>query len=90
MAEGGGIGPRSNEGTAAYKAAPSCQLVALRSSKSKLTTARFASLPKRSANRAFVLSPNSTVNMGWNQAATLRTLKLLSLQESIGTFFHLL
>ena len=33
MAESGGIGPRSNEGTAAYKAAPSSQLVALRSGK---------------------------------------------------------
>jgi hypothetical protein len=33
MAEGGGIGPRSSKGTAAYKAAPSSQLVALRSGK---------------------------------------------------------
>jgi hypothetical protein len=30
MAEGGGIGPRSNEGTPAYKAGSSRQLVALR------------------------------------------------------------
>jgi len=44
-----------------YKTAPSDQLDALRGTQSKLTTARFASLPKSSANRAFVFSPNTTV-----------------------------
>jgi hypothetical protein len=63
MAEGGGIGPRSSKGTAAYRAAPAAKQVALRSGNKERSPWPLSVLPsKKSPARAFVLSPNPTVS----------------------------
>jgi hypothetical protein len=61
MAEGGGIGPRSVIGTAAYKAAPSGQLDTLRLHRSAhhgLTRA-----PTKRLSQALLFSPEPTVSV---------------------------
>jgi hypothetical protein len=71
MAEGGGDRTHcSREGTPAYKAGSSHQLVAFRpmQKKRKLHHGSNRRPGKDVAIRAFVFSPNSTVNLGWNQA----------------------
>ena len=61
MAEGGGIGPRSEIGTAAYKATPSSQLDTLRlqlNAHHGLTRA-----PVKRLSQALLFSPDATVSV---------------------------
>jgi hypothetical protein len=70
--EGGGIGPRSHEAVTAYKAVPSSQLDALSQGTQRVAHHGPGSRPgKDAANRAFVFSPDATVNPEWNQATVL-------------------
>jgi hypothetical protein len=79
MAEGGGIGPRSSKGTAVYKTASVAKQTPSGQAKRTITTALVGASSKKSRLGPSCYRPDSTVNLGWNQAIAI--LGILILQK---------